>query len=272
MSRGRIVDVRRFGLGGENGSQLATLEHPGGRREAVVVKLSEAEQYGIRTDVIAGTYHLREVASSLLDEALNAGFVPTTVPVTLDGDVGSAQKFVADARTVHQTFEALSGTDGPDAVRNLVDAAEVQRLLAFDFVLGNSDRHAANLMLRVDETGRHRLVAIDNGLTLPSGTPDAFQFPNYLATDAELQPEARAFIASMTPTVVAQTLADAGIDHEAATTALLRLARLQSQPELVATPFGDVSWRFSVAIQNPREGLSAAALRQVDATVAAVYG
>jgi len=47
-----------------------------------------------------------------------------------------------------------------------IDAGDLQRQLILDLVIGNTDRHSSNYMLKVID-GRKRIVSIDHGLSFP---------------------------------------------------------------------------------------------------------
>ncbi|PCI76471.1 hypothetical protein COB21_04370 [Candidatus Aerophobetes bacterium] len=84
--------------------------------------------------------------------------IPCTFLVEINGDLGSIQMFV-------------SGQDEP-ALPSLMEEAQfskdVKAMLIFDLLFTNHDRKEDNFLVRKNESGDHRLYAIDHGLCLPS--------------------------------------------------------------------------------------------------------
>ncbi len=112
-------------------------------------------------DFPEGTLHRREVAAHVLDRALGAGLVPTTV-LREDGPFGpgSLQAFVPHDPAQHWfTLRADLGTDA--ALRD-----RVALLVAFDAIADNADRKGGHVLVADGEGSlAPRLRAVDHGVT-----------------------------------------------------------------------------------------------------------
>lgn len=121
----------------------------------------------LRQDVPLGGYVMREVGTYEAAKLWGmADLVPVTTKRTVEDQEGSCQLYVGNAKTA---FAVAYGEDevplasqgqNPAAYDGPRDAA---RAAAFDFLMGNSDRHLGNWL--IDDNGR--IVLIDNGLTMP---------------------------------------------------------------------------------------------------------
>jgi uncharacterized repeat protein (TIGR03843 family) len=112
-------------------------------------------------DFPPGTLHRREVAAHLVDRALGAGLVPTTV-LREDGPFGpgSLQTFVPHDPSVHYfTLRPLLADDA--ALRE-----RVALLVALDVVIDNADRKGGHVLVADGEgPTAPRLRAVDHGVT-----------------------------------------------------------------------------------------------------------
>lgn len=88
----------------------------------------------------------RERAAYLVDKFFDFSLVPTTVIRELNGEFGSAQKFLPDARLTYRG--KLWGFSDE----------EVAKLFLFDYIIDNGDRNWRNFL-----SNDGRLVAIDHG-------------------------------------------------------------------------------------------------------------
>lgn len=108
------------------------------------------------------TLYRREVAASLLDEALGSGLVPPTEEFSRDGRIGSGQLFLGsdfrDADYLIQTGE-LDFSAPAQALSN----RQRQDWQLFDSLIATSDRHPGNWKLRRRKDGTFDLALIDNG-------------------------------------------------------------------------------------------------------------
>ena len=148
---------------------------------AAAVKPAEGEySLDVREGIASGTQYQREVAASVIDEAMGLNLVPKTVVrdcEDLGVDIGftgkaSVQTWIEGAVTPSEASELL---DIP--VREVLSQLEEslqEKLALFDVMLWNTDRHSGNLLVKLSGDGIDSSVLhlIDHGLTLPN-TMDA---------------------------------------------------------------------------------------------------
>lgn len=118
-----------------------------------IFKPKEKERYGLRNNIESGTCYRRERAAYLVDRFLDFDLVPPTVIRKLDGQEGSMQQFVQDAKMPYQM-------DRGELLKNETTRDQLMKLWIFDYIVFNSDRHDANLLAKND-----KIYAIDNELT-----------------------------------------------------------------------------------------------------------
>lgn len=113
-----------------------------------------------------GTGYLREVLAYRLDHQRSAN-VPQTVEVTIDGQVGSLQRFVANCS---ETWDKRPKD---------FTVEDVHRIAVMDLRMLNADRNGGNILVQQvgeedDNNSRLRLVAIDHSYVIPScfGDPE----------------------------------------------------------------------------------------------------
>ena len=128
--------------------------------DLVVYKPRDGEQP--LWDFPAGTLHLREVAAAVIDRAMGADLVPTTV---LRDDApfgpGSLQRFVAHDPEQHYFTLRESALDGSDPALR----ARLALLAAFDLVVDNADRKGGHVLLERGEGPlAPRVRAVDHGV------------------------------------------------------------------------------------------------------------
>lgn len=255
-------------VGGSNGGRIVTLSFRG--RTKGIFKPASAEGPGrvwLLGRVKVGTYYKRDVAAYRLSEAIGLGMVPPTVERQLQGKVGSLQLWVDEARALAD-FTPTRG--GPQFERG---AAE--RVRAFDFIMGNADRKAANMLVTVDEssgTTRYVPVPIDHGSSLPVTGRFEFRWPiEWIQThDGPVLDETREFLRAIDPAAVAEALGGAGIERKAVLRAVYRLERLKRGPDFLA--LGDAGGlagahqmlrRIRWAALSPNQGLPGATRRDL---------
>jgi len=159
------VTEKKFLGGGCNVTSLVTFAD--GTKG--VFKPASGEEAELRRGVTAGTYYRREAAAYQV--AVHAGFadlVPPTIVREIDGKIGSVQAFAKGA-TVASDVQGSARFDGKE---------DLERAAAFDYLVGHSDRHPGNWMLksippeldaggRIVKSSQLKLVLIDNGLAFP---------------------------------------------------------------------------------------------------------
>jgi hypothetical protein len=113
-----------------------------------------------------GTQYRREKAASLIDELLGIGLVPPTEIISENlfhkGKEGSAQLFKEGFDT---PVDLVEKGITPPKTTDLTDRQN-QDWQLLDEVLGNTDRHNDNWMVRRRADGSYDLALIDNGLCL----------------------------------------------------------------------------------------------------------
>lgn len=146
-----------------------------------VLKSDGIDKGGFGEDEIAGLrrgFAYREVAAYQISEVLGLGIVPKTEAQVVP---------TAPVEPKHGSFHSLQTFVGPNAVMggemdagevydHLADKEEVSRMLMFDVVIGNPDRHAQNWMVTGSDIqgsrpeGKVHVHAIDNGLAMVEDT------------------------------------------------------------------------------------------------------
>lgn len=147
--------------GGANTSQIHTLED--GTKGVFKPKKGERR---LRSTINKGTYYQREAAAYDVSKVMGVDdLVPVTVQRTdnLTGDVGSLQEFVK-GKPAHMLKDPF---DGPK---------DHARAAAYDYAIGQTDRHRGNWLIGDEGPRKGKFVLIDNGLAFPktNKTSDAF--------------------------------------------------------------------------------------------------
>jgi hypothetical protein len=107
-----------------------------------------------RERIPKGTYYLREVAAYAFDRALDLGIVPPTVLRIENGDEGSVQQFIPNARM------------GIEVPFSEISEEQMIALWLFDLIIWNTDRHESNYLVTGNSPAQPGNVhAIDNGLS-----------------------------------------------------------------------------------------------------------
>jgi len=167
--KGNSIEEEKFALESpgenilENREKTGIKSLKGGSNEVFFVELRDGgsgifkpksgEQEGLRFTVREGTYYLRERASYLIDKFLGFGLVPPTVIREIDGETGSLQQFVPDAKM---------GEEIPDKEYEESDSlrAGLMKLMIFDYIIYNTDRNDGNFLVK-----NGNIYAIDNSLS-----------------------------------------------------------------------------------------------------------
>ena len=152
LRRAPIVKTKHLGQG-IMGAMKVTLDDG----TEGVLKLKKNEQTA-RSGIEKGTYYHREVAAAEVAEVLGmADLVPPTVVKQLEsGDIGSCQKWV------NGELECAGDTGRHPSD---LDPSLLARAAAYDYLIGNTDRHANNW--KINEDG-DRIALIDNHLSFPT--------------------------------------------------------------------------------------------------------
>jgi|HubBroStandDraft_4_1064222.scaffolds.fasta_scaffold00070_38 hypothetical protein len=133
---------------------------------------SDTSKSPVRKGVQEGTFFRREVAASRVADALGmADLVPVTAFRKEKGELGSAQHFIEGAENAWGSKNPWDGK--PD----------MERAAAFDYLIGNLDRHMGNWMTK-DVGGHKKLGLIDNGLAFPSSYHDEDAGNQYILAKA----------------------------------------------------------------------------------------
>lgn len=126
----------------------------------------------IRSAIRVGENLHREVAASVVDDALQLGIVPKTGYACLEdrgfGDIpgfllnkkGPIQLKRGSFQTYIENCQGFSRME-PEAIA-LIPKEELQPLFLLDICIGHLDRHFSNILL-----SGQRIIAIDNGLSFP---------------------------------------------------------------------------------------------------------
>lgn len=111
----------------------------------------------------SGGYHGRESAASHVAEIMGVhDLVPATTVRTHNGQRGSIQRFVPGALTGVKA--AAHGKISPFGDSH----EDLRRAAAFDYLVGNTDRHPGNWLVK-GTGGGNKLVLIDHGHSFPEG-------------------------------------------------------------------------------------------------------
>ncbi|MEO9195413.1 MAG: hypothetical protein ABI445_17315 [Polyangia bacterium] len=238
LEHATVVESESNGQRSANATRIVTLRTAGGRLLRGVWKPVGGEHATIEAypagSGFEGTspYPLKtlfrnEVRASMLAESLGLHFlVPPTVERTLEGERGSMQLFVehADDATTRPAERPL-------------DRPAAEKLRVFDYLIGNADRSAANLMTRTME-GRYVPVGIDHGLSFPVGTTLGLRerpMPAGLVAGhvGPLLAETRDFIGAIDSHAVARTLLVSGAVDRQVAHVLRRLEHLKRDPSFL---------------------------------------
>ncbi len=174
LERREKTSSRHLG-GGANETIFVELKDDG----SAVFKPSNGEVL-LRESTEAGTYYKRERAAYLVNRFLNFDLVPSTVIRELDGEVGSVQEFIPDAKAGARL--SIEECNTPNI------STEFLKLWIFDYVIWNSDRSWFNFLVK-----QNKLYAIDNGLSFADEIPrfagEDWPFSEQKFFDAPLAPE-----------------------------------------------------------------------------------
>ena len=124
-----------------------------------VFKPASGEYMNFNPAIKSGTQTEREVGAWEVAKLVGMqDIVQPTVKRTINGEVGSVQKF-ANGQVAKNVQNGATEYDGD---RDLARAA------AFDYVLGNTDRHTGNWLVENPNQQAAKLHLIDHGLSFPA--------------------------------------------------------------------------------------------------------
>lgn len=150
LREAKLVSVSKTKLYGVTAPLKVVVKNGGVKADAVFRSHHREEENarwesGRFTELLRDTY-LSELAAYQLSLLLGLDAVPPTVPWQMKGQPGALQLFIEGARPGWHPSEAEQPSD-PDRW-----AMESDRMLVFDALIGNSDRHEANVL--VDSSGK----------------------------------------------------------------------------------------------------------------------
>lgn len=226
--------------GGCNKTNFVELKDDG----SVVFKPKSGEKEDLRNQTEAGTYYKRERAAYLVSRILDFDLVPPTVIREVNGEIGSAQEFIPDAKFYSDYFH-----EGPKILKS-----ELKKLSVFDYIIWNSDRHDQNFLI----TSNEKVHAIDNGLSFSQDglrlfwddlSPDFFDLPEDIAEkiNAFLADPLRKEILS---DLLKELLSDAEV--RACLKRIEFLGKTFKDKKLIKNTFGpEPRWKVAPRLYNP---------------------
>ncbi len=237
--------------GGANDTNKLTMEDG----SKATWKPAGGERDGLRTNVPVGTYYVREAAASNLARVIGVqDLVPAVVafhgpyhPNHADkhgvknehGPFGSPKAGepdeVANARETGVVGSMHAWAPGT-AMRDMWTVPQLnrdacERARVFDYITGNSDRHAGNMLVNERDNDNFP-VLIDNGLAFNTrGIPDRVISPPETLRWSGLLDSTKTMIKDIDVKEVAKTLKNSGLDRPASKLAIQRLLHLKSDPD-----------------------------------------
>jgi hypothetical protein len=227
LAEGEVVLPKGQPLRGASGARLLEIRGAGGRTLGAVFKPLSGETSHRQPGSPA--LYIREVAAYRLSEAIGLRLVPPTVARSVGGEIGSLQLFVPGMQSLKELQP-----ERPRVSRDVLD-----RLFAFDHILANVDRCSpGNLLLGPPApNGRGRsVVAVDHAHTFYEPWAEWVFLTNVKAvlqkvsTSAQPSPEARRWMAAISPKRVEKALLQAGIDADRSAQAARRAMELETIP------------------------------------------
>jgi len=162
LTTGTVTDTKYVGRGTAHAA-IVTFDNG----EKAVYKAAEHEPYGQRRN-IDGMLFVREASGGDVAESLGLeDLVPTTDVGHGPNGIGSFQHFVPNAVDAIKLPDQLEWYDGEK---------DLARAAAYDYLIGNSDRHPKNWMVSWNDKTRiaGKLALIDNGLSFPNQQTETF--------------------------------------------------------------------------------------------------
>jgi hypothetical protein len=266
---GSANKTRIVTLQGQNGRRFRAVWKPAGGEDATIEPYPAGSPFAGASPYPLKSLFQNEVRTAKLAALLGLTFlVPPTVERTIDGEKGSLQLYVEHATLAH--------THPSEAE---LDRAATEKLRVFDFVIGNADRMASNLLIR-RVGGRLLPVAIDNALTFPHGTTRGLRerpFPTDWLTghDGPFLEETQAFIRAIDRVAVARLLLLSGAGDRQVAHVLRRIERLRRDARFLeidrpgSEGVAEMLTRVTEAAESRTQGLSQDDLDEINQVIAA---
>lgn len=171
---------------GANMSSLVTLDHPRRQIRGIFKPQIGEHPQQLKISVPHGGQTDRESLASHVAEIVGVhDLVPPTSLRNEGGIRGSIQRFVPGARPAYG--------ESDNAMRFGPSHHDVMRAGAFDYLIGNTDRHAGNWLLRPHKAQGEKLTLIDHGLSFPVMHTHEYAESAYLHKEAARLQEAHGY-------------------------------------------------------------------------------
>lgn len=165
LEENKITSKKRINNSNINETWRVWLQDDG---DAVYKRQSNEDK--VRAGVPVGGQTIREVLSYDIADTIGYDFVPETTYRKTDPDAnsdpGSIQRWVHDAKTLAEHVPYGTAKQAAAFMRGSEHYAT--QMVAFDYLMGNTDRHDGNIL--IDEDGK--MWAIDNGLCFSNSDED----------------------------------------------------------------------------------------------------
>jgi SPP1 gp7 family putative phage head morphogenesis protein len=274
LIKGTVLKQKHLG-GGINETYIVEVQLEGTKRQGVW-KPRKGESHA-RDNVRTGTYAFREEAASRVAQEIGYDAVPVTRRRMIEGQAGSIQLF-------------KDGTEKYDKLRyaktwDKVSKLEGEKFRAFDYLMGNTDRHTGNMLWKDGKP-----VLIDHGLSLPYRMDGMFNQDPKILDHYELQrglgaqhvgdfsPEGKAWLKAIDSERVARALKISGVDSDATELALRRLEKLKGDQSFITSkdirqpsPYERYIGRSQKSMAQASQGLDKATIDRLRATVVKIF-
>ncbi len=177
-----------------------------------IFKPYDGENEKTKADHSISSFYPRELAAYMLSEHFGFDLIPPTTIREVKGRIGALQLFLEPPG--YRSGERVLGTSSDEDWDKIQYSKDYQTIAAFDYILANTDRKDANMLVRLNEQGelfleddQPELIAIDHGLTLDTPTFQYYEIMGPMlgltydnlgrkAKDTKLPSELRSQIAS----------------------------------------------------------------------------
>ena len=146
----------KLGQQGINGSYLLT-----NGVKVVFKPLQDENPKTYRIGIPSGTQYRREVAASLVAEALQVDLVPPVAMLDYAGQTGSAMLYADGFRTAGDIIRR----GVPGGLLSKIRRRDLEAWQLFDDIVNHWDRHPGNWMVKPRQDGSYEVALIDNGLS-----------------------------------------------------------------------------------------------------------